>query len=166
MNIKSLLEYDPVSGDITWSVDRSPKVRRGDLAGWVTEDGYRELKVNGKSIKSHRVAWFLYTGNWPASEIDHVNGNRADNRWSNLREATPLQNACNKNLCKNSKSGYKGVSFCKRNNKWRAYISVNHKMKHLGYWNTAQEAAHKYDAACLDLHGQFARTNFPTTNAA
>ncbi len=93
--------------------------------------------------------------------VDHINGNGLDNRRENLRFCNQSQNLSNVGKRSNNKSGYKGVTFESQTSKWRASITVNYRTKHLGRFNSPEEAAHAYDKAALELHGKFARLNFP-----
>ena len=90
-------------------------------------------------------------------QVDHRSGNRLDCRRFNLRRATHSQNQRNKGLQKNNTSGYKGVRFNIRANRWKAQIKVNGKMKHCGYHSTAESAYAAYCKAAEEFHGEFAR---------
>lgn len=91
--------------------------------------------------------------------IDHINGNGLDNQRKNLRFATKAQNAMNKNKQCNNVSGYKGVSWAKRQKKWRACIMVIGRNVHLGYFTIKETAALAYDKAAEKYYGEFARLN-------
>ena len=107
-------------------------------------------------LKAHRLAWFFVYGEWPQKQIDHINGNKSDNRISNLRLATASQNLSNKGITKSNTSGYKGVSFNRTKKKWMASIKVNKKSINLGYFLTPEEASEAYKAAAIKHHGEFA----------
>lgn len=92
---------------------------------------------------------------------DHRNGDGLDNRRANLREATQTQNMCNRQRRSGSSSGFKGVTWWKRDGKWKAQIGLAGKNHHLGYFSTAEEAARAYDDAARELHGEYATLNFP-----
>lgn len=95
-------------------------------------------------------------------EVDHINGNRLDNRQSNLRWATSQQNKCNAAMYKNNKVGIKGVCWHRTKQRYRAQIQFNKKKIHLGWFKTAEKAGEAYKAAALRLFGEYATTR--TTN--
>lgn len=92
---------------------------------------------------------------------DHINGNGLDNRRANLREATVTQNAANARVPRTNTSGYKGARYNKNARKYQAQIRVDGRQRHLGYFLTLEEAARAYDSAAVEMHGEFARLNFP-----
>jgi hypothetical protein len=94
---ESLLKYNPDTGVITWATT-SRHVNAGDVAGYVCPRGYRYISVGGKKQSAHRLAWFLSYGVWPEDQVDHINGDKTDNRLVNLRSATKAQN--NRNVPK------------------------------------------------------------------
>lgn len=116
-------------------------------------------RVNGKSraILMHR----LILGVDSNVDVDHRDGNGLNNVRLNLRPATVQQNVHNRRMHKNNKSGYKGVSWNKEMNKWAASIGINRQRRYLGVFDDVEEAARAYDVAALELHGEFARLNFP-----
>lgn len=155
--LRALLSYDPVLGTMCWLNDRAPKFRAGDRAGTQCPRGYRMIKVNLRTYKEHRLVWLYMTGEWPPHEIDHINGDKSDNRWCNLRAATRSQNRCNVRRYRNNTSGSKGVYWLKKNKKWAAQISIDQKQTHLGLFASREAAVAAYEEAALKHHGAFAR---------
>ena len=129
------ISYDPVTGELRRS--------NGTLAGTRRRDGYGQVYFQGKHHLSHRVCWFLMTGGWPENEIDHVNHDRMDNRWFNLRAATRSQNEVNK--------ARRGV-YMIRPDRWRARING----KHIGYFASESEALASYKEARRAHFGEYA----------
>lgn len=130
----------------------------GKEAGCLTKAGYVCIKAYGKVHKAHRVAYEMHYG--PIATglyVDHVNGVKSDNRARNLRAADACQSNRNRGIQKSNKSGYKGVIFWR--GRWRANITVNHKIIWLGLFDTAEEAYAAYCAASAELHGEFSRIN-------
>lgn len=93
--------------------------------------------------------------------VDHVNGNKLDNRRENLRMCSNSQNMANRRAPRVNRSGFKGVHFFKRDGTWRAAITQDYKTKHIGYYATPEEAARAYDIKARELFGEFAQLNFP-----
>jgi hypothetical protein len=152
------LHYDPETGVFTWKItrQRSPEGKR---AGNTHYSGYRTIGIDGKYYAEHRLVWMWWHGEFPKLSIDHINGNKSDNRVSNLREASRSQNQHNQPMYKNNSTGYKGVSFCKTTGKWKATIGKSTNRFYLGVFNSPQEAAHAYNKAAIELHGEFAVLN-------
>lgn len=137
--LKSLLEYDKHTGFFSWKENRQ-KVKIGDVAGHNSKNGYCYIMIDGKSYRSHRLAWLYVYGGFPKNQIDHINRNKLDNRLENLREASKELNARNKGLRKTNKSGVTGVHWSKRYGKWVAKISALGKNYTIGRYD------HFYDA--------------------
>jgi hypothetical protein len=159
--IRSSFTYDPETGCIVWA-RTCGKATAGSEAGNLRGYGrkpYRIVGACGRDFLAHRIAWFLHFGTWPSHHIDHVNGDASDNRIANLRPATPSQNGWNRGPQVNNTSGYKGVTRFTRMKtpKWKAEIEVNGKRKHLGLFETAEEASNAYEAAAMEAHGEFHR---------
>lgn len=145
-----LLRYCPQTGLFTWKArptemfpNASSAARwNGRYAGKPAltaknEAGYPTGRLMGKHVKAHAVAWAISHGRWPR-EIDHINGDKADNRLSNLREATRQENSCNRSLRSDNRTGAVGISH--RKGKWLARIQVAGKPVCLGTFATADEA--------------------------
>ena len=107
--------------------------------------GYIQLGYKKRMYKAHRIIWAIVYGVFPDGHVDHINGNRADNRLNNLRTATHQQNVHNRcKPAKTNQSGYLGVCWNKRASKWQAGIHVNGKSVYIGIFNTPQEAHEAY----------------------
>ena len=142
--LKELLHYDPDTGIFTNLTQRAKRVKKGAVAGW-NDNGYVRIEILGKTYRAHRLGWLYMYGAFPKKGIDHINGNKFDNRIVNLREASDLQNGQNQhNPTKRNTSGYLGVSWSKRENKFVAQIRVNGKGRQIGFFNTAEEAHEAY----------------------
>jgi len=134
------LNYDQETGIFTWKYDGTRGVRAGDVAGSRMTHGYIVLSIGGKKALGHRIAWLFAHGEFAQGNIDHINRDKSDNRIANLRLATSEQNAQNRlKNCKNT-SGFKGVTWHKRDKRWQAAITVKRKVLHLGYYKTPEDA--------------------------
>ena len=156
-NLRSVLRYDPETGAMTWvQCQRKSKAWNaqwaGKPAGCVLNIGYVQIQIDGVRYSAHRLAFLYMTGRFPDRWVDHINGIRSDNRWSNLRPATPGENLQNMKVDKRNKSGWRGVSWAKSMNKWQASIQVNRTPKHLGYFETAEDAGEAYLREQSRLH--------------
>ena len=154
--LRELLRYEPETGMLYWRERKYP-FRSSRLAGRITNKGYRVVNVRGKMYFAHRLAWLIECGRWPAIELDHINGNRDDNRMENLRECTRSQNmAAQIGARSDSKSGIRGVVFHRATGKWLAAIGVNGKRRHLGVFAEREDARTAYRAAAVKYFGEFA----------
>lgn len=138
--LHELFHYNPETGVLTWKVDRIGGTKAGQRAGCKNTIGYRTVNVDGRRMYEHRVIWQMVTGLPPSRQIDHRNGVRDDNRLANLREATNAENNRNTGVKSHNTSGHVGVSWAKREGKWRAYITVNGRQIGLGYFNEIEAA--------------------------
>lgn len=154
--LKEVLHYDPETGLFTWLVrpGKFSRKRVGDVAGYSRpDDGYVEIKIDGKSYYGHRLAFLYMTGSFPEHDGEHKNTNGSDNRWKNLRPATRSQNLGNTNVKRNSATGIKGVGV---HHTGRFYARFRY--KNLGVFDTAELASAAYSKAANDYFGEFART--------
>ncbi|ABK00200.1 HNH endonuclease [Xanthomonas phage Xop411] len=147
-----LLAYEPETGVLTWKVPRNGTKGVGSVAGHIHSRGYIHVKVHGKLYKAHRLAWLISTGAWPSKQLDHINGQRDDNRIENLRECTKAENQQNQGKRSDNTSGIQGVCWHKQTGKWYARIWVNGKQINLGLFNSIDEAAQARAAAKAQHH--------------
>jgi hypothetical protein len=177
MEIKKLFDLDHETGALTWKPRKadmfSPKGQRsaqGCCNNWnsryagkpcltaIGSHGYRHGNVLGKGMLAHRVVFELYYGFAP-DYVDHINGNKLDNRPSNLRNASNGQNIANSNSRIGSTSKYIGVCWAKTHKKWIANITSGGKCYHLGLFVKESDAAKAYNVAAKFYHGDYARPN-------
>jgi hypothetical protein len=151
-----LFSYDLATGDLRWRVRSGPRAE-GQRAGTVNWRGYLVVGIDHIYYYTGRIIWKIMTGNDPEVWIDHIDGDRTNNKWVNLRLATNGQNLHNSKLRSDNKSGVKGVHWDVRHKKWRAIISVNKQHIRLGRFNTINEAEMAILSERAKLHGEFAR---------
>lgn len=150
--LRGNLRYSPDSGHFVWvRADRF-----GERAGRLNNGYVRIFLGKHGPFLGHRLAWLYMTGAFPEGMIDHVDGNRANNAWTNLRKATPTQNSANSRIPKNNTTGFKGVT--KYRGLYRAQISCNNHRFWLGDYVTVEEARAAYAGAAQVAFGEFART--------
>lgn len=151
--LRKLLSYDPDTGFLTWK-RRPLEMFAGERAGkiWNTRfcgkpaftsdhgQGYKQGMIFKKFYLAHRIAYAIYYGTWPTNQIDHISGNKSDNRISNLRDVTSAENARNRPLPIDSTSRHIGVSWDGRRCKWRAMVGVHGKNRHIGYFTDIEDA--------------------------
>lgn len=161
--VRELLDYDPETGILTWresSGKQHKKRSPGKPVGYVESQGYVVVKLRayGGSYKAHRLAWIHYHGRPPIGEVDHIDGDRANNRIANLREANDLQNALNAKLRRDSRSGVKGVALSRncKSRPWAARVWANGKRQFVGYFVTKEQAEEAIRRVREDTHGAFA----------
>lgn len=167
--LRQLLRYEPETGKLFWleraremfATNRAFKTWNTRFAGqeaFTSETyGYRVGNVDYKLCADHRVIWAMVHGYWPDEDLDHINGDRADNRIDNLREATRSENLCNRSMSPLNTSGHKGVFFHEQSQKWRAHIKKNGSARHLGCFDALADALSARRSAEIKLHGDFAR---------
>jgi hypothetical protein len=157
--LRSILDYDKETGFLFWKERPESLFSRRRLHGtWNTrwagkraltaKDslGYYRGPIFGKYFRAHRVAWAIETGDWPP-QIDHINGDRSDNRFVNLRASDYAQNSKNKGLNRNNTSGVLGVYWSNKDKRWVAQIMADGKCTVLGRFFTLEEAASARAAA-------------------
>lgn len=157
---RAALSYDPATGSLIWRRRSDVSSRwntkhAGKTAGFIMAGQYRMLTLHNKMLTAHRVIFLLQAGRWPAHQLDHINGDKQDNRWSNLREATPQENMWNRTPRPQNKTGFRGVCWNRKARKWEAKIRLNGKSVYLGLFDTPEAAGNAYLTAAQDAHGAF-----------
>lgn len=171
-HLLKILHYDPVTGIFTW-LERpvtKEKLRTDKIwntryasktAGSVGNQNYFRIVISvGKKkhyIGSHRLAWFYITKQWPLTDIDHINMNVQDNRFSNLRLASRSQNNANSKPPRDNTSGKKGVCFDSSRGQWKAEIKKDGVRFHIGRFESFEEACDARRNKAFALFGEFAR---------
>ena len=153
--LKELLSYDADTG-IFVRLKSSGGQGIGSIAGGISPKGYIRIQMARKQYGAHRLAFLYMTGEFPVDQVDHINGVKDDNRWLNLRQATGSQNMSNQGRPITNTSGFKGVSWKKRDKKWKAQIMHMNRAIYLGYFTTPEAAHQAYVEAAEKLHGNFA----------
>ena len=163
--VDEILKLDADTGRLFWKErgrhlfeegktgDRIWRSWNGRFAGkeaftTIGRDGYRRGAIHWKNYLAHRVVWLLHEGEWPAAEVDHINGDRGDNRLENLRAVSRLENSRNCKLRSSNTSGVTGVGWSRRAQKWMAHICVEGEYRHLGLFKSI------YDAKAVRLAAQ------------
>lgn len=154
--LREVLRYCPETGVWTWLVARQ-RIRVGNAAGSITSGGYRHIVLEKRRYLAHRLAFLYMTGAWPSDEVDHIDLDRGNDRWSNLRNCTRSQNSSNKRVRSDSITGLKGVSWNIRTNKWLSRIRINGNLKDLGRYDCPAAAHFAYLIAADKHFGEFAR---------
>lgn len=159
--LKECFTYDSATGVLTW--EKRPlshfKTKRGmrifntrfagNAVGASNGRGYLQARIGDKLYLAHRIIWALQTGAWPVDEIDHIDGDRVNNRFANLRAVSRAENMLNKKRYACNTSGTTGVLWTKTSGKWRSRIKVAGRDKHLGYFTNKSDAVAAREAASI-----------------
>ncbi|MCP4183585.1 MAG: HNH endonuclease [Hyphomicrobiales bacterium] len=155
---RSIIDYKPDFGIMTARINRGG-LRIGQQVGTINLQGYRQVFIDYWSFKASRLAFLMMEGHWPPAGMmmDHIDGDKANDKWSNLRLATPQQNARNRRPCKRNKSGKVGVCIGTDPDKWEANITVDNKTLKLGCFEVKADAVAARCVAEKHYFGEFAR---------
>lgn len=150
--VSAMLRYEPISGKLYW-IERAPDAFATEAAcrSWNCRfagkeaasrnwKGYLVVNIKNNIYRAHRMGWLLHYGEWPSSQIDHINGDKADNRIANLRAVTNAENHRNMPLRSDNTSGHVGVHYIKRTGRYQAKIKVNGRPINLGFFGNIEDA--------------------------
>ena len=152
--LHDVFTLDADTGKLFWKIKIANKIVVGSPAGWSRKDGYQQVQVDKERALVHHVVFAMTNGYWP-KEIDHINGNPADNRICNLREASRTENNYNRVIASNNTSGYKGVFKQARGVTWSVRLKCKKVLRRVGGFKT-KELAKEF----LDLWRDMAHHNF------
>lgn len=156
--LREWFDYSPETGELFWKKSPATQIKVGMKAGYKGAKGYYRVKIKGQLYLLHRVIWALHNGEWPKECLDHVNGDKSDNRISNLREATWTENRRNGSQ-RGGKSQYTGVTWHNQTKKWMARFRGEGDQVFLGLFSCEKEAAKAYNKAAKNVYGDFAGLN-------
>ena len=158
--LKSLFDYDPLTGVFTRKIRVSIASKVGEVVGCKHKTtGYLVIVIRRKQYRAHRLAWLYMTGEQPPEYIDHIDRDPINNRWENLRACSAAENTQNQGVLSRNTSGYKGVYWESKLQKWAARIMANGKRRYLGSCDDKHDAAELYNNEAFKLHGEFAFQN-------
>lgn len=149
--LRERLCYEPDTGEWVWL--KSPRSGyAGKPAGWIDAYGYKRIKIDGQTHIASRLAFLYMTGQWPKDEVDHIDRDPGNDCWSNLREATRLENLQNRSMFSNNSTGHKGIYLHTSNARYVAQIDNIY----IGSFESLQEAIDARDEFVKTHHGDFA----------
>jgi hypothetical protein len=155
--VSQLFEYK--QNDLYRKKTVGSRAIKGQIAGSILKDGYRQVKIGLKSYKVHRIIFLMQYGYLP-EQVDHINGNRSDNRLKNLRPATNATNQYNRKPQRNNATGHKNVHFCNRSKKYIVSFRTNGKLKSYGSFSDMNEAKCVAMQTRIELHKEYANHGF------
>lgn len=150
--LRSLLNYNPDTGEFHWLVDRRPNKTAGKLAGSPDEEGYLRIGIDRRRYRSHRLAWFYVYGEWPELEIDHKDTDRTNNRIGNLRQVTRHVNMQNMRKSPTKAASDLPMGVCRSRRGFYSQICVYGKKINLGSYPTPEAAHEAYVKAKRQHH--------------
>ena len=160
--LKSVLDYDANTGIFRWKRRIGPYSSQfngrhaGKMAGIKAWNGYILIHVAGRLHRAHRLAWFYIHGRMPEDDIDHIDGDRANNALANIRCANRSENLANSWRESDNTSGFKGVSWRDRKKPWVAHIKHMGRSRYIGSFYLAEEAHAAYQEEAKRIWGEFA----------
>ena len=157
--LKELFDYSVTTGLLYEKTKRRGTATNAgeEVASKLSNVGYKRIRIDGQLFQQHRVIWKWMTGEEPRKQIDHKDEDKTNNAWHNLRAAKHINNNTNRGKYKNNTSGFKGVSYYKRDDTWEARIAKGGKTYRLGRYKTPEEASETYEKVAYILNGTFYR---------
>lgn len=153
LRLQETVRYDPMTGVFTNMIDRGKKSKEGQEFGFLDPAGYLQTRIDNRTYRLHQLAWLYMWAQWPEGVIDHINGDKTDNRFCNLRDVNHTINNQNKRCAsKRNKLGILGVSPIAESGKFLAQIKHGGKQRRLGEFSTPEEASAVYLAAKRQHH--------------
>ena len=159
MNWSEFFRYE--DGNLVRVITTSSRAIEGMIAGSLSGNGYLHIRIGDRRVKNHRIVWEMHNGRIPEGmEVDHINHIKTDNRIENLRIANHKQNLSNSSLRCDSSTGVSGVSWNRNRSKWHAYIKSDYKRRHIGFFDSFDEAvaARKLKEVELGFHENHGKT--------
>lgn len=154
--LKAWLHYEPETGIFRWIQKPNRCIPIRSEAGHKEKNGYYRIRLNGKVYGLHRLAWFYMTGTWPMPTCDHRDGDQANNKWENLRQASNAENQFNHKISAANTSGIKGVRWEEHRQKWSASFKFKYQTIRLGRFRVLQDAIDAITTKRNELHGSYA----------
>ena len=140
---KEYLVYNKITGAF-YRLKAGSGYHSGDVAGHVNTLGYCIIKIKGKAYKAHRLAWLFCHDEWPTKQIDHIDGNKLNNKITNLRDVSTMENCGNRKIHRSGHLVGTRCYKCKGGDRWRAIIRKGAKRVYLGTYDTPEEAHKAY----------------------
>ena len=151
--LRELLDYDAASGVLTWKVRRKGHrgIKPGRVAGTPHTGRYVSIRIDGKAYLAHRLVWLYVTGEWPKLSIDHIDGDKLNNRFNNLRDVTQAINSQNiRRPRRTNKVGVLGAASAGKN--YQVIIGIDYGRRYIGKYATPDQAHAAYVKAKRELH--------------
>lgn len=150
LDLKKILHYSAETGVFIW-INAYHKSRIGNVAGTIMKNGYSYICINKSSFRAHRLAWLYVFGMWPEQHIDHINGDKSDNRIENLREVSNSENMMNQGISVRNKSGHLGITWSESRKRWCVGLKVDGKSKNVGRFLSLFDAISARDRAYAEF---------------
>lgn len=152
--LDTLLNYDPITGELSWKIAKSNAIKPGKILQYNKNVGYVLVIIDKKQYLAHQIIWILMTGELPNKIVDHIDNNPQNNKWDNLRLATKGENAYNSKIRVDNTTGVKGVYFCTKYKRYIGQIKKNG-IRYKAHFVSLTEAKVWINNKRAELHGEF-----------